>query len=58
MAKIIIKINKDDKIKALKRARRELSLKNPGISLLEKIQPGKKEYKRRPKHKSGHLEDI
>jgi len=49
--KIQIKLSKADQIKALKKAQREAELADPGISLVEKVQPSKKEYKRRPKHK-------
>lgn len=49
--KIQIKLSKADQIKTLKKAQREAELTDPGISLVEKVQPSKKEYKRRPKHK-------
>jgi len=49
--KINFKLSEADKLKALKKAQREVALKNESLNLIEKIQPSGKDYKRRFKHK-------
>ena len=51
LKKTLIKLSTADKIKVIKRVRRDEALNLPRRSLVEKVLPRKKAYRRLPKHK-------
>lgn len=54
---IIIKLSAQDKVKVLKKVKRESSLLSAS-KLKSKVQVSERTYKRRPKHKSKWLSDF